>query len=76
MTIKLPDETRNRLNLLAKATKHSRVYLATRAIEDYLDVQEWQVQAIREAIQEADSPGARFRDHDEVLNHIEKMVEK
>ncbi|MCK4761505.1 MAG: CopG family ribbon-helix-helix protein [Candidatus Aminicenantes bacterium] len=76
MSIRLPVEAKERLDNLAKATDRSRGYLAAKAIEEYLDLQEWQILAIREAVKEADSPGAKFLDHEEVLARVQKMVKK
>ena len=66
MTLRLPSEVKARLENLAKSTDRSKTYLASRAIEAYLDAQEWQVEAIQDAVHEADSPNAHFFDHEEV----------
>lgn len=76
MTIRLPVEAKNRLDALATATERSRAYLAAKAIEEYLDLQEWQIQAIQEAVKEADSPTAVFLEHDDVVRRVKKMVQK
>jgi predicted transcriptional regulator len=44
----------------------TKSYVAERAIEAYLDANEWQIQAIREALKEADSDQAEWVDHDEL----------
>ncbi|MGH8222069.1 MAG: ribbon-helix-helix protein, CopG family [Woeseiaceae bacterium] len=54
MTIRLEDETRDRLDKLAESTQRSRSFLAAQAIRDYVELNEWQVREIREAIKEAD----------------------
>ena len=54
MTIRLEDETRDRLDKLAEATKRSRSFLAAEAIRDYVKLNEWQVGEIRGALKEAD----------------------
>lgn len=54
MTIRLEDDTKNRLDELAKATQRSRSFLAAEAIRDYVALNEWQVGEIRAALQEAD----------------------
>ncbi len=75
MTIRLPRESMDRLEILAKATERSRAYLAAKAIDRYLDTEEWQIQAIQEAVEEADSSGAKFLEHDEVVKRMKKMVQ-
>jgi RHH-type rel operon transcriptional repressor/antitoxin RelB len=75
MTIQLPVEANNRLEALARAIHISRDDLAVKAIEEYLDLQEYQVKAIQEAVEEADSPNAEFLDHDEVVDRMKKLVQ-
>ena len=75
MTVRLPIESMDRLELLAKATERSRAYLAAKAIDQYLDTEEWQIQAIQEAVEEADSSDAKFFEHDEVVKRMKKMVQ-
>ncbi len=76
MTVRLPTQVKARLEKLAKSTDRSKAYLASRAIEEYLDVQEWQVKAIEHAIREADSPDAVFHDHEEVQITLKKLIAK
>jgi len=63
----LPEDSMNRLDSLSKKTSRSRSDIASKVVEQYLKVQEWQVQAIKEAVKEADSPNAKFMDHEEVI---------
>ncbi len=75
LTIRLPLESLNRLEILAKETERSRTDIAAKAIEQYLDLQEWQIQAIQDAVKEADSPNARFLEHDEVVNRMRRLCQ-
>lgn len=54
MTIRLPDEDKQRLNKLADATQRSRSFLAAEAIHEYIELNEWQIDEINQAISEAD----------------------
>ena len=47
---RLDHSTKTRLEKLAKITQRSRAYLAATAIEEYLDLNEWQVAGIVGAI--------------------------
>jgi predicted transcriptional regulator len=76
MTIRIPAKVKERLEALAKATDRSKAYLASRAIEEYLEIQEWQVKAIEKAVHEADSPDAQFIDHEEVLTRVKRVISK
>lgn len=67
LTVRVKPETRARLEKLAESTHRSKSYVIEDALEQYLDLNEWQVQGVRDAVREADSPTAEFVDHDEVL---------
>lgn len=54
MTIRLEPELKQRLDQLAEATQRSKSFLATQALRDYVELNEWQIQEIKEAIKEAD----------------------
>ena len=53
-TVRLPDDLKAELDLLAKATNRSKSYLAIKAIADYLQRNAWQIRELRQASQEAD----------------------
>jgi len=48
LTVRVTSEIEKRLARLAEATARSKSFLAAEAIEEYLAVQEWQVEAILE----------------------------
>ena len=54
LTLRVPEETKAKLDKLAQATHRSKSYLAEEAIARYLDLEAWQVGEIEQAIQEAD----------------------
>ena len=74
LTVRVKPDTRTRLDNLARITRRSKSYVIEDALEQYLDVNEWQIKGIQEALNEADSPGAVFEDHDEVLATWEAKV--
>ena len=53
-TLTIRDDLSKRLQRLSKTTKQSKTSLASQAIEDFLTVQEWHIQAIKEGIVAAD----------------------
>ncbi len=55
MTVRLPLKLRKRLDRLADATERTKSWLAADAIRSYLDLQEWQIQEIKDGIKEADA---------------------
>ena len=71
LTIRLDDQTKERLDRLAKATARSKSYLVSNAIKEFLEINEWQIQEIKKAIREADRPEAKFVEHDDVTAWLE-----
>jgi len=55
MTIRLEPGLKGRLDQLAEATNRSKSFLAAEAIRDFIELNEWQIQEIKEAIKEADN---------------------
>ena len=55
MTIRLEPALKERLDHLAEATQRSKSFLAAQAIREFVDLNEWQVQEIRNALAEADN---------------------
>ena len=55
MTIRLEPALKQRLEHLAEATQRSKSFLAAQAIREFVDLNEWQVQEIRNALAEADN---------------------
>ena len=55
MTIRLEPELKQRLDQLAEATQRSKSFLAAEALRDFIEINEWQIQEITDAIEEADN---------------------
>lgn len=53
-TIRLDDEMLAKLDALAADTDRSRNWIATKAIQDYVELNAWQIQRIKEGVAEAD----------------------
>ena len=66
MTLRLDPDTLRRLDDLAQATDRSKAWLAAQAVKTYLDLNEWQIKAIREAVVKADRRAAKFFTQKEV----------
>jgi len=54
VSVRLSEDVATRLERLARATDRSKSYWAAQAIEEFVAVQEWQVEAILEGIAAAD----------------------
>ena len=62
-TVRVDAAVKKRLEKLAKSSGRSRSFLAAQAINDYLDVNEWQVAGIKSAIRSLDRGEAIAHDH-------------
>lgn len=68
-TVRVDSTAKKRLEKLAKSTGRSRSFLAAEAISEYLDVNEWQVSGIKQAIASLDRGGAVS--HEQVEEWVE-----
>ena len=55
MTVRLEDDIKDRLDVLAEATQRSRSFLAAEAIRVFVENNEWQIGEIQAALTEADA---------------------
>jgi predicted transcriptional regulator len=55
MTVRLEEDVKERLDLLAEATQRSKSFLAAEAIREFIENNEWQIAEINAAIKEADA---------------------
>ncbi len=69
-TLTIRGDLAKRLETLAKTTHKSKSSLATEAIEEFLTVQEWHIQAIKEGIAAADR--GDVVSHKKALHHAKK----
>jgi predicted transcriptional regulator len=54
LTVRLDEETLSALDRLAERTRRSRSWLVSRAVEEYVSLNEWQIARIEEGIAAAD----------------------
>lgn len=64
MTVRLSAELKSKLERLAQSTRRSKSYLAAEAIAEYVDLNAWQIEETRKAVEKADSGGPFVRDED------------
>ena len=74
ISVRVPEELAARLDNLSKATDRSRSYLAALAIEEFVAVQEWQVEAIKEGMTDAEE--GRIASHEDALKVLKKWGKK
>lgn len=71
-TVRLDDEKARKLDALASKLDRPRAYLAARAIDDFLEREEWQIAEIEAGLAEADR-GA-FASADDLARVVAKYV--
>ncbi len=54
VTVRIKAQVAARLEKLAESVDRSKSYIAAEAIEEYLDLHEWQIKAIKKGIAEVD----------------------
>lgn len=69
-TLTIKGNLAQRLETLAKTTHTSKSSLATQALEEFLTVQEWHIQAIKEGIAAADR--GDIVSHEKALAELKK----
>jgi predicted transcriptional regulator len=72
ITIRLAPEVIAKLDRLARATARTKSFLVADAIQEYLKVNEWQVEAIEEGVRQADE--GRLITNDEVRKKWEDKL--
>ena len=72
MTIRLEPELKSRLDKLANATHRSKSFLASQAVREYVELNEWQILELKEAIKEADAED--FASDQEVVSVFNKWA--
>ena len=55
LTLRLDDDIKDRLDVLAGATQRSKSFLAAEAIREYVVLNEWQIHETRAALREANA---------------------
>src|SRR5215213_9700493 len=69
-TVRMPREAKDQLENLAKNMGRSTNYVATEAIEAYVAENAWQVERIRQAVEQADA-GGPFYHHEDMVGYFE-----
>ena len=70
VSLRLEEEKVDQLDSLAAATQHDRSFLIAEAIDNYLEVQQWQINHIKAAIKQADAH--HFASNDDIRKILAK----
>jgi predicted transcriptional regulator len=71
-TVRVSEETANKLEQIAEKLDRSRSYMAAQAIEDFVEQQEWQLAEIEAGLAEADR--GEFASDEDVGKVVGKYV--
>jgi predicted transcriptional regulator len=73
-TVRIPPEKQRQLDALAQVLERSRNWVVSAAIDQYLDVQAWQIAQIRHGVEEADR--GELVSHEEVSTEARAKIRK
>jgi predicted transcriptional regulator len=73
-TVRIPPEKQRQLDALAQVLERSRNWVVSDAIDQYLDVQAWQIEQIQHGAEEADR--GELVPHDEVRAEARAKIRK
>ena len=73
-TVRIPPEKQRQLDALAQVLDRSRNWVVCDAIDQYLDVQAWQMEQIRHGVEEADR--GELVSHEEVSTEALAKIHK
>ena len=74
LTVRLDSRLKKKLDKLAGSTKRSKSFLAAEAIANYVELNEWQIKAIKAGIKDADE--GRLVEHEKVEAWVESWGSK
>lgn len=71
ITVRIDTKIKERLGKLAQATSRTKSFLIGEALRSFVEENEWQIDAIKTANEDADKEGAKFADHKDVVEWLE-----
>jgi RHH-type transcriptional regulator, rel operon repressor / antitoxin RelB len=74
LTLRLDAKLKNRLDRLSKSMNRSRSFVAAQAIQEFVSVNEWQINEIKKGLAEADA-GA-FATDEEMQQTIRRLTRR
>ena len=74
MHARIPQEILEELDGIAFSIGRSRNWVFNEALRQYLEVQQWQTELIKERLVESESPNADFIPHSAIMKRQEKRL--
>jgi RHH-type rel operon transcriptional repressor/antitoxin RelB len=74
LTLRLDAKLKNKLDRLSKSMNRSRSFVAAQAIQEYVSVNEWQINEIKKGLAEADA--GDFATDEEMQQTIRRLTRR
>ena len=74
LTLRLDAKLKNRLDRLSKSMNRSRSFVAAQAIQEFVSVNEWQINEIKKGMAEADA--GDFASDEEMQQTIRRLTRR
>ena len=74
VTVRMQPDIQKKLGKIAASMDRSRNWLINQAVEQYLELYDWQTEQIRQRHQEAENDG-EFIPHDEAMRQLEDKIQ-
>jgi len=74
LTLRLDAKLKNKLDRLSKSMNRSRSFVASQAIQEYVSVNEWQINEIKKGLAEADA--GDFATDEEMQQTIRRLTRR
>ena len=74
LTLRLDAKLKNKLDRLSKSMNRSRSFVASQAIQEYVSVNEWQINEIKKGLAEADA--GDFATDEEMQRTIRRLTRR
>ncbi len=71
---RIPHDILNEVDQIASNIGRSRNWIVNEAIKQYVDIQKWQIQLIKQRLAESESSKSKFIVHDKVIEKYEKRL--
>lgn len=73
---RIPQETMTELDRIAGSIGRSRNWVFNEALRQYLEIQHWQIELIKERLSQSKDADAKFISHEAVMKRQEKRLKK
>jgi len=74
VTVRMPPDIQKKLGKIAASMDRSRNWLINQAVEQYLELYDWQTEQIRQRLHDAEH-GGEFVSHDDAMRRIEAKIQ-